>query len=100
MTLRLHPDVSITDAETDTGTDADTRADARDGIVLLNERTGGYWQLNATGAFVLRRLLDGHEASEIASQLAERHQADPEQVGRDVAAVVERLRDAQLVQDR
>ncbi|MBO8200766.1 lasso peptide biosynthesis PqqD family chaperone [Streptomyces smyrnaeus] len=97
MVLRLHPDVSITDAETDT--DADTRTHARDGIVLLNERTGGYWQLNATGAFVLRCLLDGHEASDIASQLAERHQADPEQVGRDVAAVVERLRDAQLVQD-
>ncbi|USA02001.1 hypothetical protein NCG97_17145 [Streptomyces lydicamycinicus] len=36
--------------------------DTDDGTVLLNERTGRYWQLNATGGQVLRQLLDGHEA--------------------------------------
>lgn len=28
-------------------------------MVLLNERTGRYWQLNATGAAVVPALLDG-----------------------------------------
>jgi hypothetical protein len=44
MTVRLRADMSATDTD--------------DGPVLLDERVGRYWQLNRTGAFVLRLLLD------------------------------------------
>ncbi|MGW7253166.1 lasso peptide biosynthesis PqqD family chaperone [Streptomyces sp. NPDC054834] len=81
--MRLHPDVVST--ETD------------DGTVLLNERTGRYWQLNNTGARVLRGLLDGREATGIAADLADRHGIDLQQAERDVTAVIERLSGAKLV---
>lgn len=81
--MRLHPDVSTTDTD--------------DGTVLLNERTGRYWQLNNTGAHVLRELLDGHEPAGIAAALAGRYGIDPQQAERDVSAVIERLRGSELV---
>ncbi|WP_406478535.1 lasso peptide biosynthesis PqqD family chaperone [Streptomyces platensis] len=83
MPVRLHPDVVATDTD--------------DGTVLLNERTGRYWQLNATGGQVLRQLLDGHEATRIAAEVADRHRIDPQRAELDVAAVIEQLRTAQLV---
>ncbi|MGW8972128.1 lasso peptide biosynthesis PqqD family chaperone [Streptomyces platensis] len=83
MPVRLHPDVVATDTD--------------DGTVLLNERTGRYWQLNATGGQVLRRLLDGHEATRIAVEVADRHRIDHQRAALDVAAVIEQLRTAQLV---
>ncbi|MFE7540260.1 lasso peptide biosynthesis PqqD family chaperone [Streptomyces platensis] len=83
MPVRLHPDVVATDTD--------------DGTVLLNERTGRYWQLNATGGQVLRRLLDGHEATRIAAEVADRHRIDHQRAALDVAAVIEQLRTAQLV---
>lgn len=81
--MRLHPDVSTTDTD--------------DGTVLLNERTGRYWQLNNTGAHVLRELLDGHQPAAIATALANRYGIDSQQAGRDVSAVIERLRGSELV---
>ncbi|MEU3990484.1 lasso peptide biosynthesis PqqD family chaperone [Streptomyces platensis] len=83
MPVRLHPDVVATDTD--------------DGTVLLNERTGRYWQLNATGGRVLRRLLDGHEATRIAAEVADLHRIDHQRAELDVAAVIEQLRTAQLV---
>ncbi|MDQ0712084.1 hypothetical protein QFZ55_001536 [Streptomyces luteogriseus] len=81
--MRLHPDVSTTDTD--------------DGTVLLNERTGRYWQLNNTGAHVLRELLDGHQPAAIATGLASRYGIDSQQAERDVSAVIERLRGSELV---
>ncbi len=45
MSYSLRADVSMTDTDT--------------GLVLLDERAGTYFQMNATGAVVLHRLLDG-----------------------------------------
>ncbi|NEE16319.1 lasso peptide biosynthesis PqqD family chaperone [Streptomyces sp. SID7499] len=81
--MRLHPDVSTTDTD--------------DGTVLLNERTGRYWQLNNTGAHVLRELLDGRPPAAIATALASRYGIDAQQAERDVSAVIERLRGSKLV---
>lgn len=83
MPLRLHPDVVTT--ETD------------DGTVLLNLVTGRYWQLNTTGAGVLRHLLDGSTPGDIAAALAHRHAIPPEQAERDVHAILDRLSSAGLV---
>ncbi len=84
MPLRLHPEVAST--ETD------------DGAVLLHQRTGRYWQLNTTGARVLRDLLDGYEHEGIAWHLATEHHIDHERAYRDVTAVIEQLRAAKLVE--
>ncbi|MGA8113340.1 MAG: lasso peptide biosynthesis PqqD family chaperone [Actinocatenispora sp.] len=81
--MRLHPDVAITDTD--------------DGTVLLNGRTGRYWQLNLTGARVLRQLLDGRTPDGIAADVADRHRLDEQRAQRDVAAVIEQLRAAKLV---
>lgn len=83
MTLRLRADVST--------------ADTDDGLVLLDERAGRYWQLNLTGAFVLRTLLDGGTPQEAAKLLADRHAVTTERAAADVATLLERLHAAGLV---
>ncbi|MYV98276.1 lasso peptide biosynthesis PqqD family chaperone [Streptomyces sp. SID3343] len=68
------------------------------GTVLLDERTGRYWQLNPTGAHILQALLDGTTTADIAHALAERHPGlTPEQAERDVTALVDHLHTAKLV---
>ncbi|MFD8542512.1 lasso peptide biosynthesis PqqD family chaperone [Streptomyces sp. NPDC059649] len=81
--MHLHPDVVCTDTD--------------DGTVLLNQRTGRYWQLNTTGAEVLRQLLDGRTPQAIAADLATRHHIDPARAEQDVTAVLTQLRTADLV---
>ncbi|MBB6078332.1 lasso peptide biosynthesis PqqD family chaperone [Streptomyces paradoxus] len=71
--------------------------DTDDGTVLLDERTGRYWQLNSTGGHVLRQLLGGYEPTGIAAELADRYGIGLEQAERDVTAVIERLRASELV---
>jgi PqqD family protein of HPr-rel-A system len=85
MTLKLRADVST--------------ADTDEGVVLLDERVGRYWQLNPTGARVLRMLLDGAAPNHVAHTLADRHAVSTEQAAADVAAFLERLRAAGLVTD-
>lgn len=74
-------------------------ADTDDGLVLLDERAGRYWQLNRTGALVLRLLLDGATPHQIAQTLADRYSVRTEQAATDVAALLARLRTAGLVTD-
>lgn len=83
MTVTLRADVSMVDTET--------------GLVLLDERTGKYWQTNSTAAFVLHRLLDGEAIPDVVRSLRARYSVGAERAGADVAAVVGRLRSAGLV---
>ncbi|MGQ0716808.1 MAG: lasso peptide biosynthesis PqqD family chaperone [Pseudonocardiales bacterium] len=83
MTVQLQTDVST--------------ADTDDGVVLLDERAGRYWQLNPTGALVLRLLLDGVTPHEVAQTLADRHAVSTARAAADVTALLERLRTAGLV---
>ena len=78
MTLRLHPDVSA--AYTGTG------------AVLLDQRTGRYWQVNDTGAEVLRALAATGSADRVADRLAEYYDVTPETIARDVAELLDALR--------
>ncbi|MFD9904084.1 lasso peptide biosynthesis PqqD family chaperone [Streptomyces sp. NPDC059063] len=83
MTLALKPDVTATDTE--------------DGLVLLDQRSGRYWQLNRSGATTLRLLLDGHTPQETAAHLTRHH---PEAAGRaltDVTTLLAALDRARLV---
>ncbi|MER7922642.1 lasso peptide biosynthesis PqqD family chaperone [Streptomyces sp. NPDC096057] len=83
MTLALKPDVTVTDTE--------------DGLVLLDQRSGRYWQLNRSGATTLRLLLDGRTPEETADWLTRHH---PDAAGRaltDVRTLLAALDRARLV---
>ncbi|MGH2770425.1 MAG: lasso peptide biosynthesis PqqD family chaperone [Actinomycetota bacterium] len=83
MSLSLCVDVST--VETD------------EGMVLLDERAGRYWQLNPTGALILRTLLEGSTPQDVVKTLTERHAVSAERVAADVAVLVESLQTAGLV---
>ncbi|MGH4007938.1 MAG: lasso peptide biosynthesis PqqD family chaperone [Pseudonocardiaceae bacterium] len=85
MTVQLRADVST--------------ADTDDGMVLLDERAGRYWQLNPTGALVLRMLLDGAAPHRVTQTLASRYTVSFEQAAADVADLLEQLHIARLVTD-
>jgi hypothetical protein len=85
MSLRLRPDV----VTCDTGR----------GLVLLDARRGRYWQLNATGAAVLRGLLDGAAPDRLAAALAARQPVAAEQAAEDIATLVADLTRARLVEE-
>ncbi|KLJ03155.1 lasso peptide biosynthesis PqqD family chaperone [Streptomyces albidoflavus] len=83
MTDKLAPHVSATD----TGT----------GMVLLDERSGRYWQLNGTGADVVRLLGEGKPPQEIVSAFKERFPDHGDAVAADVDRLLRSLREAGLV---
>lgn len=83
MLLRLRADIATTDTD--------------DGLVLLDERSGRYWQLNPTGAQVLRALLKGRPCEQIAQDLVSRYGVGIDQAHQDVIAVTDQLRAAKLV---
>jgi Coenzyme PQQ synthesis protein D (PqqD) len=84
MTLKLRHGVSSADTDY--------------GIVLLDEDSGHYWNLNPTAAHVLRLLLEGGTPAEAVRELTERYAVDAETAGRDVQDVVDGLRSAGLVE--
>jgi hypothetical protein len=73
-----------------------TATDTEDGMVLLNERDGKYWQLNRSGAATLRLLLAGHAPEEAAARLVPGRPDLSERVRTDVGALVGSLRAAGL----
>lgn len=84
MRLLLRPDIATVDTD--------------DGMVLLNQRSGRYWQLNNTGAHLLRQLLQGLATEEAAADLATRYHVALPLARDDVATLVTRLRAAELVE--
>lgn len=67
------------------------------GTVLLNQRTGRYWQLNDTGALVLRLLRDGGGVDDAVTELTAAHPESADRIAEDVAALVRSLREAQVI---
>ncbi|MFE1824190.1 lasso peptide biosynthesis PqqD family chaperone [Streptomyces anulatus] len=68
------------------------------GMVLLDENSGRYWQLNLTGALILRTLLEGDTADAAVRRLQSRHPGlDAGQADRDVTALVDHLLTSRLV---
>ncbi|MGK5632533.1 lasso peptide biosynthesis PqqD family chaperone [Streptomyces sp. URMC 123] len=66
-------------------------------MVLLDERTGTYRQLNPSGALVLRLLLRDATAEDAVAALARRHPEAGARVGEDVARFIDDLRQAGLL---
>ncbi|MEU4208422.1 lasso peptide biosynthesis PqqD family chaperone [Streptomyces sp. NPDC026206] len=84
MSLTLRHDVCATDTE--------------DGMVLLDEITGRYWQLNGTATLILRTLLGGAAPQKAASGLREAYpQLTVERSGSDTASLIDALLEAGLV---
>jgi len=84
MTLKLRDGVSSADTDY--------------GIMLLDEDSGQYWNLNPTAARALRTLLDGGAPEQAARELTERYQVDAVTAGRDVRELLDGLRSAGLVE--
>lgn len=86
MSLRLGPDVVTCDTD--------------GGLVLLDSRRGRYWQLNATGAAILRGLLSGAAVERIAAELSRKQPVAADRAAEDIGALVEQLTRARLVEGR
>ena len=72
-------------------------ADTDYGIALLDEDSGEYWNLNPTGALVLRTLLEGGTSTDAAQALVDSYDVDADTAGRDVQDLLGGLRSAGLV---
>jgi hypothetical protein len=81
--MRLRDDVSVADTDY--------------GQVLLDERSGRYWQLNPTGVVVVRALLGGGDETTAVTELTSTCEVDEERARQDVSALVAALRTAGLV---
>ena len=84
MTLKLRNGVSAADTDY--------------GIMLLDESSGQYWNLNPTGALVLRTLLDGGTPGQAVQAVTEQYEVDPDTASQDVQDLVGELRMAGLVE--
>ncbi|MEU9056910.1 lasso peptide biosynthesis PqqD family chaperone [Streptomyces sp. NPDC048384] len=72
--------------------------DTADGMVLLDELSGRYWQLNRTAALVLRSLIDGAEPPDTARALCDAYPPlTAERAGADTATITRALTEARLV---
>lgn len=67
------------------------------GAVLLDTARGEYWELNPTGAAVLRVLLDGGGEAEAAQALVREHDVDRETAAQDASTLVHELRAARIL---
>jgi hypothetical protein len=83
MTLKLRDGVSTADTDY--------------GIALLDGDSGEYWNLNPTGALVLRTLLEGGTSTDAEQALVERYDVDPGTASRDVQDLLGGLHSAGLV---
>jgi Coenzyme PQQ synthesis protein D (PqqD) len=68
------------------------------GAVILDGRRGRYWQLNESGAAVLRMLLEGADPAATAASLFSEALVTDEQARHDVQALVDSLSAAMLVE--
>ncbi|MFJ1604773.1 lasso peptide biosynthesis PqqD family chaperone [Streptomyces sp. NPDC088253] len=68
------------------------------GAVLLDGRRGRYWQLNHSGAGVLRQLLDGTAPDAAAAGLCAEAPVSDDQARQDVQALIDALSAAHLVE--
>jgi hypothetical protein len=84
MTFKLRHSVSLADTDY--------------GVVLLDEDSGQYWNLNPTAALILRTLLDGGSPSQAAQQLTGQYEVALETANRDVEDLVGEFRSAGLMQ--
>ncbi|MFD1831715.1 MULTISPECIES: lasso peptide biosynthesis PqqD family chaperone [Streptomyces] len=67
------------------------------GAVLLDERSGAYWQLNECGAVVVDALAGGGGREAAVERLLEEFDVGRAEAEADVAELIGRLLDAEIV---
>ena len=72
-------------------------AETEDGISLLDEDSGQYWNLNPTAALIVRTLLEGGTPEQAAVALTNEYRADLDSASRDVHELLEALESAALL---
>ena len=85
MTLKLRDGVSTADTDY--------------GVMLLDEDSGQYWNLNPTAAVVLRTLLDGGSPQQAVQELTSQYSVDAGTASQDVQDLVAELHSAGLVRE-
>jgi hypothetical protein len=66
---------------------------------LFDQRTGYSYSLSRTGTFLLRRLLDGVPAPELAKALCEAFEVDEKIAKRDSDEFLSRIKDLRLTEE-
>lgn len=74
-------------------------AETEYGLVLLDGDSGEYFDLNPTGALVLRTLLTGATAAQAAQALTEEYAVGLDDATQDVRELLAHLRTARLVEE-
>lgn len=74
-------------------------AETEYGIVLLDGDSGEYFDLNGTGALVLRTLLSGKTPGQAAEELTKEYAVGLDDATQDVQELIEHLRTARLVEE-
>ncbi|MFC4908171.1 lasso peptide biosynthesis PqqD family chaperone [Actinomadura gamaensis] len=72
----------------------------RPSAVLLDGRSGEYWQLNATAHLVLQHLLEGASDADTARALVDAHPEAADRAAADVGDIITRLKTAGLLEVR
>ncbi len=83
MALRFGSDICT--AKTDYGT------------VLLDRRSGEYWELNPTGTLVVQTLLEGGEQADAVDAIVAEFDIERGRAAQDVSALIDQLRACGLV---
>jgi hypothetical protein len=85
MTLKLRDGISAADTDY--------------GLMLLDEDSGQYWNLNPTAAAVLRTLLAGGTPGQAVEELTGEYTVDADTASRDVQDLISDLHSAGLVKE-
>lgn len=83
MRWRLAEDVTLTDTES--------------GAVLLDERTGRYWQTNGTGAIILRAVAHDAAVDDVIRAVRDGFPDATSDLGGDVRRFLEHLEHTELI---
>ncbi|MFF3286118.1 lasso peptide biosynthesis PqqD family chaperone [Streptomyces sp. NPDC003023] len=83
MKLRNHKYLTVTDTDY--------------GAVLLDTKSGEYWQLNPPAAVIVRTLLEGGDAEEAIRRVTDRFDVDSERATTDVRTLVDAMRSAGVI---
>ncbi|UYQ62904.1 lasso peptide biosynthesis PqqD family chaperone [Streptomyces peucetius] len=85
MKLRNRPYLTVTETEY--------------GAVLLDTKTGEYWQMNPSAATAARALLDGGDTDDAVRRVTDHFEVDTERAADDVRALIAAMRSAGVVQE-
>jgi hypothetical protein len=85
MNLRNRPYLTVTQTEY--------------GAVLLDTKTGHYWQMNPSAATAAQALLDGGDADDAVRRVTDHFDVDTARATDDVRALIEAMRSAGVVQE-